>query len=166
MKFRTIDVIILLSLAFLCIARATWGLIKDIHVDLSDSSKVTGQVIQAEIKQMEQGAFKYNKHKTVFALRLHNSGEEFAIDRGAEFCTILSNQINICDTLTIFYRASSNQSNTHVFQIEKNGKIIAGFTDYKNGELRMIILGYVFGCSIITGLAIWYVKRRRKARMI
>ncbi|MCX6320116.1 MAG: hypothetical protein NTW29_22745 [Bacteroidetes bacterium] len=161
-----IDIIILLFLAILCIARGTWGLFKDIRIDLADASTVTGQVIQADIKQMEQVTFEYNKYKTVFALQLHNSNQQFAIDRGADFCNSLSQQIKIGDTVTILYRLSTVEHNTHVFQIEKNGKVIAGLTDYKSGELRMIILGYVFGCSIITGLAIWRVKRRRKARMI
>lgn len=52
MKLRTIDVAILLVLGLLCIARATWGLFKDINVDLSEAKTVTGQVIYADITQV------------------------------------------------------------------------------------------------------------------
>ena len=33
MKLRTLDVAILLVLGLLCIARATWGIFKDINID-------------------------------------------------------------------------------------------------------------------------------------
>ncbi len=165
MKLRTIDVIILLLLGLLCIARATWGLFKDIHIDISDAKSVTGQVIQADIIQIKEATFKLKKYKTVFALRLENSNQNFAIDRGADFCNYLKTQIEIGDTVKLLYRLSTSEHNSFVFQIEKNQKVLANFTDYKKKETRMIILAYVFGFVILTGLTFWYVNKKNKARL-
>ncbi|MEP6466765.1 MAG: hypothetical protein ABJB05_10690, partial [Parafilimonas sp.] len=123
MKLRTIDVTILLVLGLLCIARATWGLFKDINIDISDAKSVTGQVFQADIIQIKETTFKLKKYKTVFALRLENSNQNFAIDRGVDFCNYLKTQIKIGDTIKILYRLSTSEHNTFVFQIEKSQKI-------------------------------------------
>ncbi len=165
MKLRTIDVAILLVLGLLCIARATWGLFKDINVDLSDAKTVTGQVIYADITQIEKATFKSKKYKTVFALRLENSNQNFAIDRGADFCNYLKTQIKTGDTVKLLYRLSTGEHNTFVFQIEKDQKIIADFSNYKKKETKMIILAYVFGFIILGGLSIWYINKKKKARL-
>lgn len=165
MKLRTIDVAILLVLGLLCIARATWGLFKDINVDLSDAKTVTGQVIYAEITQIEEATFKSKKYKTIFALRLENSNQNFAIDRGVAFCNYLKAQIKTSDTVKVLYRLSTGEHNTHVFQIEKNEKIIADFSDYKKKETKMIALAYVFGFAILGGLSIWYINKKRQERL-
>jgi len=164
MKLRTIDVIILLVLGLLCIARATWGLFKDINANLSDSKSVTGQVTYADITQIEETTFKSKKYKTVFALRLENSTQNFAIDRGTEFCNYLKTQIKTGDTIKLLYRLSTSEHNTFVFQIEKNQKIIADFSEYKKGQTRMIILLYLFGFIILGGLSFWYINKK-KARL-
>jgi hypothetical protein len=165
MKLRTIDVAILLVLGLLCIARATWGLFKDISVDLSDAKAVTGQVIYADITQIKESTFKLKKYKTVFGLRLENSNQNFAIDRGTDFCNYLKTQIKTGDTVKLLYRLSTGEHNTFVFQIEKNQKIIADFSDYKKKETRMIILAYLFGFIILGGLSIWYINKKKQARL-
>jgi hypothetical protein len=165
MKLRTIDVAILLVLGLLCIARATWGLFKDINVDLSDAKTVMGQVIYADITQIEEETFKSKKYKTVFALRLENSNQNFAIDRGTDFCNYLKTQIKAGDTVKLLYRLSTGKHNTFVFQIEKDQKIIADFSDYKKKETKMIALAYVFGFVILDGLSIWYINKKRQARL-
>lgn len=164
MKLRTIDVAILLVLGLLCIERATWGLFKDINVDLSEAKTVTGQVIYADITQVEEATFKSKKYKTVFALRLENSNQNFAIDRGTDFCNYLKTQIKAGDTVKLLYRLSTGEHNTFVFQIEKDQKIIADFSDYKKKETKMIVLAYVFGFVILGGLSIWYINKKRQAK--
>lgn len=89
MKLRTIDVIILLPLGLLCIARATWGLFKDIYVDLSEAKTVTGVVTYADITQIRKSTFRSKKYSTVFGLKLNNSEQNFVIDRGVDFCNYL-----------------------------------------------------------------------------
>jgi hypothetical protein len=166
MKLRTIDVAILLVLGLLCIARATWGLFKDINVSLSDAKTVIGQVVYADITQIEEATFKSKKYKTVFALRLENSSQNFAIDRGTDFCNYLKTQIKAGDTVELRYRLSTSEHNTFVFQIEKNQKIIADFKGYKKGQTRMIILLYLFGTVILGGLSFWYINKKKQARLI
>ena len=165
MKLRTIDVAILLVLGLLCIARATWGIYKDININLSDAKSVTGQVIYADITHIKEATFKLKKHKTVFALRLENSNQNFAIDRGADFCNYLKTQIKPGDTIKLLYRLSTSEHNTFVFQIEKDEKIIADFSDYKKKETKMITLAYGFGFIILGGLSIWYINRKKQARL-
>ena len=165
MKLRTIDVTILLVLGLLCIARATWGLFKDINVNLSDAKTVIGQVTYADITQIEEATFKSKKYKTVFALRLVNSNQNFAIDRGADFCNYLKTQIKTGDTVKLLYRLSTGEHNSFVFQIEKDEKIIAEFSDYKKKETKMITLAYVFGFIILGGLSIWYINKKKQGRL-
>ena len=165
MKLRTIDVAILLVLGVLCIARATWGLFKDINIDLSDAKSVTGQVIYADITQIKEATLKIKKYKTVFALRLENSNQNFAIDRGADYCNYLKTQIKTGDTVKLLYRLSTSEHNTFVFQIEKDEKIIADFKDYKKKETKMITLAYVFGFIILSGLSIWYINKKKQTRL-
>ena len=166
MKLRTIDVVILLVLGLLCIARATWGLFKDIKVNLSDAKTVIGQVIYADINQIQEATFKSKKYKTVFKLRLENSDQNFAIDRGTDFCNYLKTQIKTGDTVKLFYRLSTSEHNTFIFQIEKDQKIIADFSHYKKKETKMISLGYLFGFIILGGLTIWYLNKKKQARLI
>ena len=166
MKLRTIDIIILVSLALLCISRATWGMFKDIHIDLSKSKEITGEVISAGVIQIKKGTFSSSKkYKPVFALNLENSDQNFAIDRGVQFSNKLIDQIHIGDTITLFYRTSNSEYNTWVFQIEKNNEIIADFKDYKQKQTGMMILMYAFGFIILGGLTIWYAIKRRQKKL-
>lgn len=165
MKLRTIDIAFLLVFGLLCIARATWGIFKDININLSDVMSVTGQVNYANITQTKEATFKLKKYKTVFALRLENSNQNFAIDRGADFCNYLKDQIKTGDTVKLLYRLSKSEHNTFVFQIEKDQKIIADFSGYQKKQTKMIILAYLFGFVILGGLSIWYLKKKKKARV-
>lgn len=165
MKLRTIDVIILLVLGLLCIARATWGLFKDINIELSDAKSANGQVVYADIIQIEKATFKSKQYKTVFALRLNNSNQNFAIDRGVDFCNYLNAEIKMGDTVHLLYRPSTNEHNTFVFQIEKNQKILGSFNDYKKKESSMIVLLYFFGFILLGGLTLWYINKKKQARL-
>ncbi len=105
------------------------------------------------------------KYKTVFALRLENSNQNFAIDRGVDFCNYLKAQIKIGDTIKMLYRLSTGEHNTFVFQIEKSQEILADFGDYKKKETKMIILAYVFGFILLGGLTLWYFNKRKQTRL-
>jgi hypothetical protein len=141
-----------------------WNYPKDINIDLSEVKSVTGQVIYADITQIKEATFKSKKYKTVFALRLENSNQSFTIDRGTDFCNYLKTQIKTGDTVKLLYRLSTGEHNTFVFQIEKDQKIIADFSDYKKKQTKMITLGYLFGFIILGGLSIWYINKKKQAR--
>ena len=162
MKLRTIDIIILVLLGLLFIARATWGIFKDIHIDISAANSVTGKVIQAETIQVKETTFKLNKYKTVFTIKLENSNLNLAVDRGADFCNNLATQIQKGDSVKILYRLSTSEYNSFIFQIEKNKKVLANFNDYKKRETGMIILAYVFGFLILAGLTFWYINKKKR----
>ena len=165
MKFRTIDVAILLALGLLCMARATWGFFKDINIDLSDAKSISGKVIYADVTQIKETTLKSTKYKTVFELRLENSNQDFAIDRGTDFCNYLNERIKTGDTVKVLYRLSTGEHNSFVFQIEKDQKVIANFSDYKKKETKMITLAYVFGFIILGGLNIWYINKKKQEKL-
>ena len=165
MKLRTIDVIILLLLGLLCIARATWGLFKDIYVDLSKAKSVTGMVTYADITKIEKFTFKSKKYSTVFGLKLDNSNQNFVIDKGVDFCKYLKANIRIGDTLKLLYRLSTSDQNSFVFQVEKGGHILANYSDYRKKETKMIVLGFSFGFLILGGLTFGYLNKKKQTRL-
>ena len=165
MKLRTIDVSILLILGLLCVLSATRGIFKDINVNLSSANSVTGRVIKAGIIKIDKATFKSKKYKTVFAFTLENSDEKFAVDRGEDIYRYLNSQIKLGDTIKVFYRQSSNEYNIRVFQIDKGQKTLADINEYQKGEMKMIILMYIFGFAILGGLLAWYIKKIKKSKL-
>lgn len=163
MKLKTIDVIILLIFGLLCVTRATWGIFKDVTIDPSKAKSVTGQVVYAETIRIKKATIKITDYKNVFAIRLNNSQQRFAIDRGDDFCKYIRKLIKTGDTIKILYRNSTGEYNTFIFQIQKGNEILADFSGYKKKQTEMIILGYFFGFIILGGLSFWYFKKRRQA---
>ena len=164
MKFRTIDAVIILIFGLLCISRATWGVFKDIYIDISKAKSISGRVISAEITKLERNTIRIRQYYSAFVIRLENSNQIFAIDRGRAACDYLNSQIKISDTIKILYRSSSSKYNTFVFQLEKGTNILASYKDYRSGESEMIMLMYLFGFILLGGLGIWYAKKRRVAK--
>ncbi|HEX6171654.1 MAG TPA: hypothetical protein VFZ33_18350 [Chitinophagaceae bacterium] len=164
MKLRTVDIVILLLLGLACIARGTWGLFKDIYVDLSEAKTVTGVVTYADITQIQKFTFRSKKYSTVFGLKLNNSDQNFVIDRGADFCKHLKDNIRIGDTIKLLYRLSTSDQNSFVFQVEKDEHTLANYSEYRKKEIKMIVLAYAFGLIIIGGLIFWYVNKKKQAR--
>jgi len=163
MKLKTTDVIILLIFGLLCVTRGTWGIFKDVTINLSNAKSVTGQVVYAETIRIKKATIKITDYKNVFAIRLNNSPQRFAVDRGADFCKYLEKLIKTGDTLKMLYRNSTGEYNTFIFQIQKGNEIIADFNGYKKKQTEMIILCYFFGFIILGGLSFWYIKKRRQA---
>jgi hypothetical protein len=162
MRLRTIDFIILLSLGILVIARSFWGLYQDINVDLSKSNSIIGRVVQANVTKIQASTIKLTKYKTVFAIQLDNSNEAFAVDRGISICNLLSSQIEIGDTIKIYYRSSTGEFNTHIFQIEKNNSAIIKLKDYSKKESGIIIWGLIFGFIITLGTIFWAIRQNKR----
>ena len=152
-------------LGLLCIARATWGLFKDIYVDLTKAKSVTGVVTYADITQIQKFTFKSKKYSTVFGLKLDNSDQNFVIDRGVDFCEYLKANIRIGDTLKLLYRLNTGDENSFVFQVEKGGRTLANYNEYRKKEIKMIVLAYTFGFIIIGGLTFWYLNKKKQARL-
>lgn len=161
MRLRSIDIFILLTLGILLIARSIWGIVKDMNVDLSKSTSITGKVVYAGTRKLEESTFTLKKYKTVFAIKLDNPEENFAVDRGASVCQLLQSQIQAGDTIKIYYRSGTGDFNTHVFQVEKDNRVVISAGDYSSKEFRMIALGFVFGGLITAGTIFWMIKQRR-----
>ena len=69
------------------------------------------------------------------------------------------------DTVHLLYRPSTTEHNTFVFQIEKNQKILGSFNAYKKKESSMIVLLYFFGFILLGGLTLWYMNKKKQARL-
>src|SRR5436190_19261678 len=151
MRLRTIDIVLLLSLGILLIARSIWGLYKDVNVDISKSSYISGKVYEAGIRKIKEYTYKLKEYKTVFAIQLDNSNENFAVDRGISVCNILNSHIKKGDSIKIYYRSSTGDFNTHIFRIEKHNTILINYKDYSKKESKMIALGLIFGSLITSG---------------
>jgi len=163
MRLRTIDIIILLTLGTLLITRSIWGLIKDTNINTSTSNSVSGRVKQADIRSIEATTLKVEKHKTVFAIQLDNSNEKFAVDRGISICNLLNSKIKEGDSIKIYYRSSTGEYNTHIFQIEKDNTVIINAEDYSHNESKMIALMAIFGVILIAGTVTWAIKQKQTA---
>jgi len=159
LRLSTIDIIILLSLGIFLIARSVWGFSKDIGNELSKSKSISGKVYQAQIRKIQEATFKVTKYKTVFAFQLDNSSEKFAVDRGITVCNRLKSRIKDGDSIKIYYRSSTGEINTHIFQIEKDNFVIINYKDYSNKEFSMMVFMAMFGALITIGTVVWAVKQ-------
>jgi hypothetical protein len=145
----------------LLIARSIRGLFKDVNVDISKSSSIFGKVSQANTRKIKESTFTLKKYKTVFAIQLDNSSEKFAVDRGVSVCNLLDSEIKEGDSIKIYYRSSTGDFNTHIFQIEKNKTVIINSKDYSNKESTMITWGFILGIIITTGTIFCVVKQKK-----
>ena len=161
MRLRAIEIVILLSLGILSMARSVWGFIKDTNVDITKSKSITGKVFHADIRKIKENTFKINKYKTVFAIQLYNTDQKFAVERGTSVCKVLDSLINAGDSIKIFYRSGGGDYNTHVFQIEKNNEVIINVKDYCRKESGMLIWAFIFGFVITAGTIIWMIRQKK-----
>ncbi len=160
MRLGTTDIAILLILGTLLITRSIWGLMKDTNIDISKSNTLVGRVTQADIRSIKEATFKLTKYKTVFIIELDNSDEIFAVDRGINTCNFLLSKIKKDDWIKVFYRSSTGDYNTHIFQIEKNNAIVINSKDYSKNELQMIILMAFFGGCLTAGAITAMIKQK------
>lgn len=160
MKLRSIDIILLLLIGTLMVGRSVWGIFKDLNIDISKSKYVFGKVSEAGIKKIEANTIKLRKYKTVFVIKLDNSNQYFAVDRGRSICNFLNAHIRTGDSIKIYYRSKSSDYNRFVFQIEKNNTVLINYKDYTKKESRMIIFALPFGVLIIIGTIFWARKQK------
>src|SRR5262245_46362710 len=109
---------------------ATIAIIKvNVNVDLSKSDKITGQVTSAEIISHTPSGGKIRLSGNVFFIKLDNSVESFASYKPNQDYSELSKEINIGDTITIYYKHKySSGINLDVYQITKGNRILQGYT--------------------------------------
>ena len=134
-------------------------------MNLSTANSVIGRVVNSDIIQIDKATFKSKKYKTVFAFTLENSEEKFAVHRGVGVCNYLNSQIEPGDTIKVFYRQSTNEYNTFVFQIDKGQRTLADIKEYQKGETKMIVLLYVFGFVLLGGLLAWYLNKVKQSTL-
>lgn len=128
----------------------------DINIDLSKSKQICGIVTRANKKEISSGGVRYRTFKRIFYFTLNNSNENFGIHRFYEGYEDLISDIKIGDTIKVYYRESSSDYNTHVFQVEKGERILESYKDYnkdassKGGTMLFI------GLTAVTISIVWY----------
>jgi hypothetical protein len=162
MRLRTIDTYILLALGILLIARSTWGIVKDSHVDISTSESIYGVVAQTKIKRVKENTLKLTKYKSVFILQLEGIDKKFAVDRGTSIGSFLDRQIHKGDSIIIYYKSNADEYDVDVLQIEKNNTVVIDVKEYRNIKSRMIYIGLLFGVFLTSGIIFWMVKQNKK----
>lgn len=117
--------------------------------DLSRAKSIIGAVFYTDKRCIDRKTYRRYRCKDVFYFRLVNSQENFAIRRRDEAYGDLFLNMKEGDTIKVFYREVAEQYNTHVFQIEKQGKVILHFKDYKDGVSVSIGIFVFIGLGII-----------------
>jgi hypothetical protein len=158
MTKNTISIIILFIIGLLSLISSFVTIIKDIHIDLSKSQIVAGQVTYADTKEIRSVGFRWMTFKPVFYFKLNNSTENFAIYRSYEGYEDLKSDIKIGDTIKVFYRPSVDDYNRHVFQVEKGNKILEDYKDYNDTASTQAGITLFIGVILILGSVLWYKK--------
>jgi hypothetical protein len=149
MKSKLAGFIFLLLLGLTCLAGSIIALIMDIYLDLAKTDTVTGRVLRAGVIDIKIFRIKRNRYKSCFYFQLHNSREKFAVLRSDEAYSDLQLNIRPGDTIKVYYRSVSNEYNQHVFQVEKNGRILEHYYDYNERVSTRAAIGLLAGLVIL-----------------
>ena len=93
----------------------------------------------------------------MFYFKLNNSDQKFAIHNSYEGYDDLQRAIKVGDTIKVYYGSTLlDNYNRHIFQIEKNGKILIDYTDYNKSASEKAGLGLFIGIVVLTGYIMWF----------
>lgn len=154
---RLISFIVGLFLAFYLLTGSIFSIINDINVDLSKSKHVIGQVVDTDVREISSINIRWTSYSKVFYFRLNNSNQKFAVHNSYEGYDDLQLNIKIGDTIKVYYGSSLlDDYNRHVFQIEKNDKILVNYNDYNKSASEKAGIGLFMGIIFLTGFIMWF----------
>jgi hypothetical protein len=102
--------------------------------------------------------------RMVFSIQFSDMRERFNVSRRNENYADLIENIQVGDSLIVYFRHNNSQSenrNVGVVQIEKNGKIILDISEFKDRQTARIYMGF-FGLLALLVVAIFYYRDRKK----
>lgn len=135
------------------------SIVREVNIDLSKSKQVVGKVSFADIRTVRRYSFKWRSYKLVFYFRLDNSNQKFAYQNAYEGYEHLRAGIRIGDTIKVYFMSNiHNGDNSHIFQIEKNGKILVDYDEYNRTVSSYAGLGLFLGIFLFIGNIMWYKK--------
>ncbi len=156
MKNKIVNCLILFIVGTLCIVNSIIALKDDINIDLSKSKQITSTVTYADIRKIEVAGLRYNSFVRVFYFTLKNSNENFAIQRSPEGYEDLRYNMQVGDTIKVYYRESAFDYNRHVFQVEKHGKILEDYKDYNEDASSKGGIVLFVGLVMTVASILWY----------
>lgn len=157
MNNRKTNFLIGLITGIACVILSIVIIINDINIDLSKEDYITGQVTYADIRRIDYST-KHDKYRRVFYFELDNSQQNFAIRRLYENYSRFESEIKVGETVKVFYKASTKQYNTNVYQVEKGNIIIASYKDHIQ-EFSTKAGALLFGGLLLSiGTVLWYRK--------
>ncbi|MCU7552852.1 hypothetical protein OCK74_27280 [Chitinophagaceae bacterium LB-8] len=119
-----------LFLGGICLIGGIKTIISDTDLDLKKVDNITGPVEVAEIRSRFVKGAKISQTQTVFFFRLYNSDQNFTIYRSNNAYGQLQDNVNIGDTIKVYYEPSSEDFNLDVYQVEKGNNIIHNYSTY------------------------------------
>jgi len=154
---RLVNFIILLFISLYFLAGSTFSLINDVNVNLSKSKSVTGRVIYADIRQIQNITIRWTSYSRVFYFKLNNSSQKFAVHNSYEGYDELQRALKLGDTIKVYYGSTLlDDYNRHIFQIEKNGRALIDYKDYNKRASEKAGLGLFIGIVVLAGAMMWF----------
>jgi hypothetical protein len=137
-------------------------IIRDIDLDLTKTSFVVGMVNDKRDVYIKEG----KRHDRYLYFLLDNSDQQFVIRPLPSHPRDLESDLNTGDTVKVFFRPASGY-NKNVYQIEKNGVVLADYDSYNKRESGDAVLCLFGGFFLITyaillhrKIAIWQLLNR------
>lgn len=144
MKKHHVNVILLVLFGSFILIVSFIQIARNIDLNLRKQNVITGKVTAAKTMYIKDGKY---SHRYIY-FTLHNSNQEFIIQTLPSYPTDLVTSISVDDTLTVYFRPTTGY-NKHVFQIEKNGKVLADYETYNKSKSVAAFIGLVVGISLL-----------------
>jgi hypothetical protein len=132
-----------------CVLYGSYRLYSDVNLNLSKQLKAREKVVQTGYERVDIG-FRYRHQVEMFSFELEGIPDRFVIDQYYPGYESKKTAIKVGDTLKVFYRKSSDYLNGHVYQVEKDGKVLVSYA-YKNEKystaaaiLLLVGSGFIF----------------------
>jgi len=158
MTKRLISFIILLIIGLGSLINSVISIKNEATINLKNAQFINGEVLNAETRQIVKGGIRWKTYKRIFYFRLHNSNQNFAVYRSYEGYEDLKTKITIGDTVEVYYSGKNSGYNENVYQVEKNGEVLADLKEYKKNSSILAGKGLLLGIVLTVGSILWYMK--------
>jgi len=157
-KNRLVNFILGLVLGLVALTSSIVTFKEDVNIDLAKAHFVTGQVVDADSREIRKLGLRWTTFKRVFYFKLNNSKQNFAIQRSYQGYEDLKSEIQIGDTLKVYYRPSVDDYNIHVFKVEKANKVLEDYKDYSENASSQAGIALFIGVVLTIGSILWFMK--------
>lgn len=130
---------------------AVW---EDAIFDINQATVVTGEVVAKDIISTK----KRKSPKLLFCFMLNNITQKFTVYRVHQGYTDLEYEIDIGDTLKVYFEPATSFYNTKVYQIEKGRKVLVSYRTIRDNESNNRVLLLFSGIILIIAGVFTYYK--------